>query len=174
MNWQTNQSFAPGVPGGQFDTLSMSNYGQMPGPLGSGTYPSLVSPSAPAMGSDWTQGFAPKTGNPTAFGGADFKLGAPAEAGNWWDGALDKPGQQGWGGLALGGVETFAKVFMGMQQYGLAKKQLAENQRQFDTNFAAQKGLTNSNLEDRQRARVASNAGAYESVGNYMNKNGVK
>lgn len=76
--------------------------------------------------------------------------------------------------MALSGAASLASAFMGMKQYGLAKQQLAENQRQFDTNFGAQQKLTNSNLEDRQLARVASNPGAYESVGSYMNKNGVK
>ena len=32
----------------------------------------------------------------------------------------------------------------------------------------------NTQMEDRQRARVASNPTAYQSVGDYMNKNGLK
>ena len=69
---------------------------------------------------------------------------------------------------ALGGL------YLGMQQYNLAKESLANNKSQFAQQFAVQKNLTNSNLEDRQRARIASNSGAYQSVGDYMSQNGVK
>ena len=81
---------------------------------------------------------------------------------------------QGWGGLALGGAQALGSLYMGMQQYNLAKDTLANNKAQFERNFAAQKTTTNASLEDRQRARVASNAGAYQSVGDYMNQNGVR
>jgi hypothetical protein len=81
---------------------------------------------------------------------------------------------QGWGGLALGGIQGAANLFMGMQQYGLAKKQLSESRRQFDLNYGAQKQSTNTRLEDRQNARVASNPGAYQDTASYMAKNGIK
>lgn len=80
----------------------------------------------------------------------------------------------GWGGAALGAAQGLFSGYLGMKQYGLAKEKLAESKRQFELNYGAQKSLTNSQLEDRQRARVASNAGAYQSVGDYMDKNGVK
>ena len=60
-----------------------------------------------------------------------------------------------------------------MKQYGLAKKTLEENKRQFQMNYDAQKQSTNTRLEDRQRARVASNSGAYQSVGDYMAANKI-
>lgn len=81
--------------------------------------------------------------------------------------------QQGWGGLALGAAQGLGNAWMGMKQYGLAKDALKENKRQFNTNYEAQRKLTNAQLEDRQRARVAANSGAYQSVGDYMNKNGI-
>lgn len=80
----------------------------------------------------------------------------------------------GWGGLALGGAQALGSLYMGMKQYNLAKDTLANNKAQFERNFAAQKATTNASLEDRQRARVAANAGAYQSVGDYMNQNGVR
>jgi len=80
----------------------------------------------------------------------------------------------GWGGMAVGAASGLVNAFMGMKQYGLAKEQLAEGKRQYDANYAAQRTTTNASLEDRQRARVASNSGAYQSVGDYMNKNGIK
>lgn len=94
-----------------------------------------------------------------------------AGGGNWWDGAT---GPNGWGNLALGAAGGLASTFLGMKQYGLAKKSLAENKRQFQLNYDAQKQTTNTRLEDRQRARVASNAGAYQSVGDYMGTNGIR
>jgi len=81
---------------------------------------------------------------------------------------------QGWGGLAVGAASGLLNSYMGMKQYGMAKDNLAESKRQYDSNYAAQKTTTNASLEDRQRARVASNEGAYQSVGDYMNKNGIK
>jgi hypothetical protein len=81
---------------------------------------------------------------------------------------------QGWGGLALGGAQALGSLYMGMKQYGLAKDTLATNKAQFERNFDAQRRTTNAALEDRQRARVASNPGAYQSVGDYMNQNEVR
>jgi hypothetical protein len=81
---------------------------------------------------------------------------------------------QGWGGLALGAAQGLGSLYLGMQQYNLAKDTLANSKAQFERNFAANKATTNARLEDRQRARIASNAGAYQSVGDYMDKYGVK
>lgn len=108
---------------------------------------------------------APGSAMSTDIGGNLFGLSKPF---------FSTPTQQGWGGMALGGAAALGNLFMGMKQYGLAKDTLAQNKLQFDTNYAAQKGLTNASLEDRQRARVASNPGAYQSVGDYMAANGVK
>jgi hypothetical protein len=88
-----------------------------------------------------------------------------------WGGAF---GKDGWGGLALGAAQGVGNLFMGMQQYGLAKKTLAENQRQFNMNWDAQRSTTNASLSDRQAARVASNPGAYQSVSDYMGQYGIK
>lgn len=78
--------------------------------------------------------------------------------------------------LAMGGnaLQGIFNSWMAMKQYGLGKQQLAEGKRQFGLNFEAQRNTVNSQLEDRQRARVASNPGAYQSVGAYMDKNGIK
>lgn len=81
---------------------------------------------------------------------------------------------QGWGGPALGVLGAGLNAFMGMKQYSLAKDTLEENKRQYAQNYDAQRQTTNSALEDRQRARVASNSGAYQSVGDYMDKNRIR
>jgi hypothetical protein len=80
----------------------------------------------------------------------------------------------GWGGMALGTLQGLGSAYMGMKQYGLAKDTLEQNKRQFNLNYGAQRTTTNAALEDRQRARVASNSGAYQSVGDYMDRNGIR
>lgn len=87
--------------------------------------------------------------------------------------AADGSMSQGWGGMALSGAQGITNAYMGMKQYGLAKDTFNENKRQFALNYDAQKKTTNSHLEDRQAARVASNPNAYQSVGDYMKKNGI-
>lgn len=82
-------------------------------------------------------------------------------------------GVGGFGNLALGTGQALLGGYLGMKQYGLAKKQLGESKRQFDKNFKMQKDLTNTRMEDRQRARVASNPGHWDSVEDYMKKNRV-
>ena len=74
----------------------------------------------------------------------------------------------------VGALNGLFNSWLGMKQYGLAKDQFKENKRQFELNYGAQKNLTNSRLEDRQRARLASNPNAYRSVGEYMTQYGVK
>ena len=93
---------------------------------------------------------------------------------SWWDtivGTKDKPGI---GGLALGTLSGLGNAYMGMKQYGLAKDSLKQSKQQFAMNYDAQRQTTNSASEDRQRARVASNPGAYESVDTYMDKNRIR
>lgn len=88
-----------------------------------------------------------------------------------WDNML---GPNGWGGLALGAAQGLFGGYLGLQHLGLANKSFAENQRQFNMNYDSQRRLTNAQLEDRQRARLASNANAYQSIDTYMNQNGIK
>lgn len=73
----------------------------------------------------------------------------------------------------LGVAGLAGNAFMGMQQYGMARQALRQSQDQFNKNFAAQRQTLNTAMEDRQRARVASNPGAYESVGEYMERNRI-
>jgi len=117
-------------------------------------------------------------GNPRILGAAPAAGSGGGMFGGLFDGFLgsEKDGvkTQGWGGLAVGAASGLLNSYMGMKQYGMAKDNLAESKRQYDSNYAAQKTTTNASLEDRQRARVASNDGAYQSVGDYMNKNGIK
>lgn len=92
----------------------------------------------------------------------------------WWDRFTGVNGQQGWGNLALGAAQGIGGLLMGMKQYGLAKDALAQSQNQFAMNYGAQRQTLNTQLEDRQRARVAATNGAAESVESYMERNRIR
>lgn len=79
----------------------------------------------------------------------------------------------GWGSTALGVANGLMSGYMGMKQYGLSKDIFENNKAQFERQYSANKTLTNGRLEDRQKARIASNPGAYDSLDSYMKKNGV-
>lgn len=104
--------------------------------------------------------------------------GSSGLLGNLWGSMFDKTDaagikSQGWLAPTMGVAQGIGNAYMGMRQYGLAEDALKEQQRQFNVNFEAQRKMTNSMLEDRQRSRVAANPGAYQSVGDYMQKYGV-
>lgn len=149
----------------------MSGWGQQP-PLsvGNGGVMGLRGWEMQQPGLWGGAGGMPAGTNDYAVSGAQ----TPGAGGSIWDSFLSKSGEQGWGNMALSGAQGLLSAWMGMQQYGLAKDQLKEGKRQFGLNYEAQRSTTNSQLEDRQRARVASNPGAYQSVGDYMDKNGIK
>lgn len=166
MNWGMP---APALPA---DFASMGTYGAMP---------------AVDYGLDYSGGFSGTGFNPNSMGGIGFQangstlatpnltggMGSGGGSGGGWS-WLNTRDQQGVLGPALAGAQALGGLYLGMKQYGLAKETLANNKAQFERNFEAQKNTTNASLEDRQRARVASNAGAYQSVGDYMNQNGVR
>ena len=124
-------------------------------------------------------------GNVQGFDLSNLNIGGQQIAkGGMFDNML---GKDGWGNLALGGASMLGNLFMGMKQYGLAKDTLNFNKEQFWKQYEAQKNLTNSQLEDRQRARLAADTvrGAngesvanpnsnYRSASDYMNRYGVK
>ena len=72
--------------------------------------------------------------------------------------------------IAAVGSAIFSGI-QGNKQLSLAQDQFEESRRQFNANYNAQVKTTNTQLEDRQRARVAANPGAYESVSDYMSRN---
>lgn len=102
----------------------------------------------------------------------------PAQpASDWsWFNQTDANGvkTQGMAPVALGAAQGIFNAWLGMKQYGLAKQSLAESKAQFGLNYDAQRTTTNAQLQDRQRARVASNPGAYQSVGDYMSTYGIQ
>jgi hypothetical protein len=79
----------------------------------------------------------------------------------------------GWAPVALGAGQAIFGALQGNKATKLAEDQFKEGRRQFDLNFNAQRQTINSQLEDRQRARNASNPTAYENTDDYLRKNRV-
>ena len=88
---------------------------------------------------------------------------------SWMDSLFGEKGK-----TALGGIGMLGNLYMGMQNYGLAKDAFNLQKENYERNYQAQRQLTNSRIEDRQRARVAANPTAYESVDSYMDRNRVQ
>ena len=80
----------------------------------------------------------------------------------------------GWGGLALNTAQGLGNAWMGMKQYGLAKDQFKFQKDMMNKNYEAQKTTLNTQLEDRQRARIASNPGAYQPLAPYLDQNRIR
>lgn len=79
----------------------------------------------------------------------------------------------GWAAPAMQGAAMLGNLFMGMRQYGLMKDSLNFQKDSFNKQYEALRNLTNSQLEDRQRARVAANPNM-EDPASYMARWGVK
>lgn len=113
--------------------------------------------------------------NWTNGGGAAAVQDSVAPAGPVGGGMFDNFfGQDGWGNLAIGGLQTGLSAYMGMQQLGMAKDQLNFQKKAFEKNYNAQRQSTNTQLRDRQKRRAHERPDYYQSVGEYMKKNEVK
>lgn len=76
-------------------------------------------------------------------------------------------------GTGLNAVGSIMSGWGALQQVDVARDQLAFQKDSFNKQFENQRTLTNARLRDRQRARVGANPNGYQSVGDYMNENGV-
>lgn len=174
------QSYQPLPPFAMTQPAALPDWRTAMQPVQAPTMPAAPAVASPAMSYDsfgspvLAGSAAAMNADPTGLAQAQVDLSAAGNApgGGWnWFSTRD---QQGVLGPTLQGAQTLAGLYMGMKQYGLAKDQLNFQKDSFNKQYAANQTLTNSRLEDRQKARVASNAGAYQSVGDYMNQNGVK
>jgi hypothetical protein len=161
-----------------YDLESMTTWGGRKNP-GFGA----ANPSPTAGGSLVAQqsGSSPTSGRNGFISKIPFISDAWGGIKDWkgWDSAFgteDALGNktQGWAGPALQGADTLANLFMGMKQYGLAKDMFKQSKNEFNMNWDAQKQMTNAQLEDRQKARLAANPGGYQSVGDYMQNYGIR
>ncbi len=121
------------------------------------------------FGGDFSQGFN--------FG--DY-YSSPANAGLQFGGGYNPAGNSFLGNMSpmqagvvgLGSLSSAFGAFNGYKQTKLAKQQLAFQKDAFNKQWGAQRNLTNSHLEDRQKQRVARDPNAM-SVAEYMNKYGI-
>lgn len=77
-------------------------------------------------------------------------------------------------GLGIGAVNSIISGINGHRSYQLGKKQLTAQTDQFNQQFAAQRGLVNSQLADRQDWRNRNQPGKFMTTAEYMDKYGVK
>jgi hypothetical protein len=166
---------------GYYDDFS--RFGVTPGFQGMAAgglpYGMQVGSSIPAYGAGYGLGSSTELGGMAGVDGVASPVTAPgglsARPEMWsmdnWFGTKDRPGMAQVGLGVAGGT---AGLYLGLKQYGLMKKSLAENRRQFDMNWGAQTGRINTELEDRQRSRVAANPSLYEGVDSYMARNRIR
>lgn len=155
----------------RFNLMNMAGWGNQSNGLGTGNLLDLNNNYLSGIGSPVVSGNAPndwlnqlQTANVAGTGDA---------GGGFLAGMLGRNGQQGWGNLALGALQGIGGAYMGMKQYGLAKDALQQSQSQFNKNYNAQRQSMNTQLEDRQAARVAASGGTAESVDSYMARNRI-
>lgn len=77
-------------------------------------------------------------------------------------------------GLGIGALNSIISGINGHRSYQLGKKQLTAQTDQFNQQFAAQRGLVNSQLADRQDWRNRNQPGKFMTTAEYMDKYGVK
>ncbi|AUV61828.1 hypothetical protein HWB52_gp13 [Pseudomonas phage Littlefix] len=139
---------------------------------GSGAPASLAANIGASAGGP-TVAAAPASGVANLFSSLFADKGLFSQSGMF--GGLDDKGvaSGGWVGPAAGIASTIFGAIQGNKQLSMAEDRFKESKRQFDANYNAQRQTTNTQLEDRQRARVAANPNAYESVDSYLAKNRI-
>ena len=83
----------------------------------------------------------------------------------------------GWGTDSINALSGIGSAWLGLQQYRLAKDSFKENRRRFDLNYNNQVQAYNTNLQERERARLAA-AGVngndrVAALSSYMKSNGI-
>lgn len=139
---------------GQQTNVPMFSQGDTGGPLYGSGMTGLVTDPTSLYGSLGPS--LPAFGDINSVGGSGMGGGFMDSMKSILGGAIGTKENPGWGGLALGGLNAL----MSMKQYGLAKNQLDFQKDSFNKQYEAQKGLTNSRLDDQRMARNASREGA--------------
>ena len=125
-------------------------------------------------GMDLDFGWSPDTPGGAGINNFSDQIGAGTADMGSNGGGMDFLGADGWGNLALGGIQTGLGAYMGFKQLGAAKDQLNFQKESFNKNYEASKQTTNTQLADRQKRRYAENPDHYKSSAEYMKANGIK
>lgn len=164
----------------------MSSWGDSAAPLNlaGSLYPPVAQPNMVLPGSPEVPGYN-SLGLPAP---TDAPLGLMGQFSQWAksNGLLDSIDTntgmraQGLASPMLSALGGIGNGYMALKQYGMAKDALATSKAQFNKQYAAQRQLTNANLEGRQREMAAAKYGsstgaaANNDVATYMAKYGVK
>ena len=125
--------------------------------------------------SDLTNSLTHNTYRSLGLDGAGMYQPTGATQGNWFNRATDwASGNTELLKLGAGLITGGFGAWNGMKQNNLLERSMKQQSNQFREQMDISKQNMNRNLVDRQRARVASNPNAYESVDSYMKKYGVK
>jgi len=151
----------------------MMNWGQMPAivlpqeqyGIGFDTGPNNYLDTMQQYGLDTSVGATGGTTTSPGFTGMQKMWGGTNAAGE---------STMGWGTAGLKVGQTLLNGYLGLQSLGVAKDQLDFQKKAFNMNYQSQKQATNRQLRDRQMRRQHERPDYYQSVGEYMNKNGVK
>ncbi len=149
MDWEINMDWANTFLSA---LQSMGGYGNVPAPTAS---MSRQAPASRLSKGSTPGGWGDYFSRDSMFGTTNNKTGISTN---------------GWVGGAVEGVQAIGDMYSSMKQFGLAEDQFDESKRQYNQNYQAQVKNYNTDLEDRQRARVASNPTGYQSVAEYMTK----
>ena len=79
----------------------------------------------------------------------------------------------GWGMPVFDMGKSILDGWLGMQQLGLAKDNLAFQKNAFSKQFENQRTLINNDLQDRQNARIAASPGMFQDTEAYMKQHSV-
>ena len=81
--------------------------------------------------------------------------------------------ETGWGTGVFSLASAGLNSWLGLENLSLAEDTLDFQKDAWNKNFETQQKLTNTQMADRQAARVSANPGAYESVDSYMATNSI-
>lgn len=154
--------------------INVPNMNMLQSVVSNGNYSSILNPNQPNLNDYITQNFAQSAGIDPMTGGFDPSnaFGAKPQSlfSRLGEGVNKNMGLINLGTGLIGGLANF---YQGNKSMNLLERQLNNQIQTSERNYQNQRQMVNSQLADRQRARVASNASAYMGVDEYMKKYGV-
>ena len=153
---------------------SVNNWGQMPSVMLPQQQYGVGFDTGPTNYLDTMQQYGLDTSANPAAGGAATSPGFTGMQKVF--GGTNAAGEStmGWGTAGLKVGQTLLNGYLGLQSLGVAKDQLDFQKKAFNMNYQNQKQATNRQLRDRQMRRQHERPDYYQSVGEYMQQNGVK
>lgn len=154
--------------------FSVPNMGMLQSNVTNGNYSSILNPNQPTLNDYIANNFAQSAGINPISGSFNPSTSFGNQPQSWF-GRLGEGVNKNMGliNLGTGLVQGLMGFYQGNKSMNLLERQLNNQIRTDERNYQNQRQLVNSELADRQSARVASNANAYMGVDEYMKKYGV-